>query len=163
MAQEEFEVKLGSGGEILPENVELLKLIKETPELPPAALLKFGAYYRGHSTTRSQGNYLVLIALLQLVNDPDAKDTNQEALVRTAAKVGIAIGTPEDTWDKEDYRDLACDDPKEGGCFPHLRAIALPNTNLELLIETPPPYDQHFIIGLVPAGPVPTIPIPWAS
>lgn len=164
MAQENFGVVFGPGGEILPENEKLLEQIKQTPELPPAALLKLGAYYREYSTNRSLGDHLVLIALLKLVNDQDAMGINQEVLVTTAANKGMSIGTKEDKWDKEDYLDLACDDPDEKGCWPFIRAFSLPQTNLELLIETPSPYDErYFVIGIAPTGPIPTVPKPEAS
>jgi len=155
--ESELQVILGPGGLIrdVPENEELLEQIARTLPLPPADLLKLGAYYRAYSTNEPLGNHLALVGLLKLVNDPQAQQGLQEVLVRTAAAAGRSIGTPQDVWDFEDYFDFGCDDPNEGGsCLPFIRFIPFSNTNLGLLVETPHPKSHHkkghFVIGIVP-------------
>jgi len=155
VARADLRVALGPGGEILevPENKELLGEIQETPVLPPAVLLKLGAYYKGYSTNESLGNHLELAALLNIVNDPEIQEGVLEVLERTAAAAGRPLASPEassDFW--EDFFDCNSDEGTEkGGCCFCIRYIPFSNTNLGMLIETSQQKKPYYVIGVSPA------------
>ena len=157
MAKADLKVTLGPGGEILevPGNEELLAEIRETPVLPPADLLKLGAFYKGYSTNEPLGNHLELVALLDIVNDLAIQKDTLQVLMRTAAAAGRPLAPPEDSSDFwEDFFDCNSDEAGErgGSCF-FIRLIPLPHTNLGMLIETPNRKDQkksYFVIGISP-------------
>ena len=129
------------------------KEIRETPPLPPAALLKLGAYYQGYETNVPLGNHLELVAMFNLASNPEIQECILKALVGTAA-AGRSTVTVEDSFDWEDFFDCGSDESTEkgGSCF-LVRFIPFSNTNLGLLVETPQ-SKQHkradYVIGVSP-------------
>ncbi len=156
------QIKIGSGGSILQDadNQQLLDQIQAAPALSAVDLLKLATLYKGGPTNDALANHLALFAIGLLVRD--GRDPQLDAAGTPELAREAAPAAKNEAWDRvEDFLFGAIDSEDKGQVGPRVLwpRPPLPPPQIQwvsysgvgLLIETHPPDNSHYIIGVGPA------------
>ena len=148
MSELRYGIDLGSGGLIT--DKETIAKLRKQPPLLPTDILKIAGFYRGYETNRPLAEHLELVALTQIVGDPDKElqASIRNSLTKSAAAEKRTLSAQD--FDLEDLLDAADDEgPKDGFDFFFIKLHPI-TSDLNLIVETNEKQEQYHVIGVSP-------------